>query len=196
MQREFLRNLGLDDTVIESIMAENGRDIAAEQAKIPTDYDQIKKERDELAVQISQFNGQGNPLYAANTQGNTSKSDPDDDPAQAALKEALDLKAKYQRDLVSLKVKEVFVDAGFSEEDYASLLDSVVTEDEDVSLERAKALVGLVSAKVDATEKETRERLLTNTPAPANNNGDSQTDNSLAVKMAKKYGEKYFNTKE
>ena len=54
MKRDFLKALGLEEDAIEQIMKANGQDIAAEQAKVPSDYDQLKQQRDELLIQISQ----------------------------------------------------------------------------------------------------------------------------------------------
>ena len=59
MKREFLQNLkvgeeALSKEVIDAIMAENGRDItAAKEAAVKpySDYDEIKKERDNLKAQ-------------------------------------------------------------------------------------------------------------------------------------------------
>ena len=46
MKRDFLKALGLEEEAIEQIMKANGQDIAAEQAKIPSDYEAIKQQRD------------------------------------------------------------------------------------------------------------------------------------------------------
>ena len=48
MKTEFLKGLGLEQDAIDKIMAENGKDIAAEQAKT----DKVKSERDNYKTQL------------------------------------------------------------------------------------------------------------------------------------------------
>ena len=41
MRREFLKGLGLDDSVIDKIMAENGADIEREKNNHKSDYEKL-----------------------------------------------------------------------------------------------------------------------------------------------------------
>ena len=91
MKRDFLKALGLEDEAIEQIMKANGQDIAAEQAKIPSDYDQLKQQRDDLLNQISQAGSAtdtGEPLQ--------------DDRMDRKLQELDDLKAQLQLSLIHI----------------------------------------------------------------------------------------------
>lgn len=54
MKRKFLEDLGLDKDAIDKVMAENGADIEAAKA----DYDALKQERDSLAAQVAERDGQ------------------------------------------------------------------------------------------------------------------------------------------
>lgn len=54
MKRKFLEDLGLDKDAIDKVMAENGADIEAAKA----DYDALKQERDSLAAQVTERDGQ------------------------------------------------------------------------------------------------------------------------------------------
>lgn len=54
MKRKFLEGLGLEKDAIDKIMAENGADIEAAKA----DYDALKQERDSLAAQVTERDGQ------------------------------------------------------------------------------------------------------------------------------------------
>ena len=53
MKTEFLKNLGLEQDAIDKIMAENGKDIAAEQAKTA----KAESERDNYKDQFETVNG-------------------------------------------------------------------------------------------------------------------------------------------
>ncbi|MCB6569478.1 hypothetical protein LI142_08190 [Eubacterium limosum] len=185
MKRDFLKALGLEEEAIEQIMKANGQDIAAEQAKIPSDYDQLKQQRDELLIQISQ------------TGSATDTGEPvQDDRMNQKLQELDDLKAQLQRSIVETKVKEAFVKAGLTEDDYKDLIPAVTSENEEDALSRVEAVVKLVEAKTSATEKKVKESLLEDTPAPPGSGKSDKTEDSFAVKMAKKNGEKYKTDKE
>lgn len=54
MKRKFLEDLELDKDAIDKVMAENGADIEAAKA----DYDALKQERDSLAAQVAERDGQ------------------------------------------------------------------------------------------------------------------------------------------
>ena len=67
MKREFLKELGLDDAVIDEIMAENGKDVEKQKREtekalekvqnLETELDTNKKTLDEANSQIEQFKG-------------------------------------------------------------------------------------------------------------------------------------------
>ena len=57
MKREFLKGLGLEDDVIQKIIAENGKDVQAEIAKtadIQIKYDTEKRAREDLERKVSE----------------------------------------------------------------------------------------------------------------------------------------------
>lgn len=54
MKREFLKELGLSDDVIDKIMAENGKDVESEKAKIAAKEAEIKN----ITAQLSEANKQ------------------------------------------------------------------------------------------------------------------------------------------
>lgn len=53
MNREYLKGLGLEQEVIDGIMAEHGKAI---QSAKPTDYDELKTNAESLAQQIASLN--------------------------------------------------------------------------------------------------------------------------------------------
>mgnify|MGYP002986208573 CR=1 FL=1 len=61
MKRDFLKGLGLDDSVIDQIMDENGKDIQREKNavnKVNQDLEKYKAENEGLKTQLSEANTQ------------------------------------------------------------------------------------------------------------------------------------------
>lgn len=85
---------------------------------------------------------------------------------QAELDKAKETQANYNKELSKLRAKEIFVTAGLTETDYASILDVVVSEDEETTKTRAKSMVDLIAAQKAATEKAIKAELLKGTPKP------------------------------
>lgn len=92
---------------------------------------------------------------------------------QEELNKAQDLQKTYAKELAKLKAKEIFVEAGLIEKDYASLLDAVVSEDEEVTTSRAKAMVDVINAQKQAVEQAVKAELLKGTPKPPAGGGGS-----------------------
>ncbi len=92
---------------------------------------------------------------------------------QEELNKAQELQKTYAKELAKLKAKEIFVEAGLIEKDYASLLDAVVSEDEEVTTTRAKAIVAVINAQKQAVEQAVKADLLKGTPKPPAGGGGS-----------------------
>jgi len=92
---------------------------------------------------------------------------------QEELNKAQELQKTYAKELAKLKAKEIFVEAGLIEKDYASLLDAVVSEDEEVTTTRAKAMVDVINAQKQAVEQAVKAELLKGTPKPPAGGGGS-----------------------
>lgn len=95
MQRKFLENLGLEKEAIDKILDENSADIG----KAKADYDELKQERDTLATQVTERDGQLETLK---------KSAGDN---EALMKQIADLQAdnlaakqQYEADMKELKL--------------------------------------------------------------------------------------------
>ena len=54
MKREYLKELGLEDEMVNKIMVEHGKTI---QAAKPTDYDDLKSAKETLEKQVEELNG-------------------------------------------------------------------------------------------------------------------------------------------
>lgn len=85
---------------------------------------------------------------------------------QAELDKAKETQTNYNKELSKLRAKEIFVTAGLTETDYASILDVVVSEDEETTKTRAKNMVDLIATQKVATEKAIKAELLKGTPKP------------------------------
>ena len=99
------------------------------------------------------------------------KSMTDEEKLQAELEKAIESQKQYARELAKLRAKEIFVEAGLTESDYSSILDAVVSEDEETTKTRAKSLVDLISAQKAAVEKAVKAELLKSTPKPPAGDG-------------------------
>lgn len=94
------------------------------------------------------------------------KSMTDEEKLQAELEKAVESQRQYAKELAKLRAKEIFVEAGLTESDYSSILDAVVSEDEETTKARAKTIVDLISAQKAAVEKAVKAELLKSTPKP------------------------------
>ena len=97
-----------------------------------------------------------------------------DEKLKAEMEKATNAQLTYMKELSKLRAKEIFVSAGLTEADYSSILDAVVSEDEETTKARAKSMVDLISAQKAAVEKAVKAELLKGTPKPpAGGGGDT-----------------------
>lgn len=86
---------------------------------------------------------------------------------KAETERTQELQKALSQKLSALKAKEIFVTAGLSEKDYSPLLDVVVSDSEETTVNRAKAMIKVINAQKAATEAAVKAELMKNTPAPA-----------------------------
>ena len=109
---------------------------------------------------------------------------------QAELDKAKETQANYNKELSKLRAKEIFVTAGLTETDYASILDVVVSEDEETTKTRAKSMVDLIAAQKAAAEKAIKAELLKGTPKPKpGEGGSSDGDFDKKIEEARENGD-------
>lgn len=94
-----------------------------------------------------------------------------DEKLKAEMEKATNAQLTYMKELSKLRAKEIFVSAGLTESDYSSILDAVVSEDEETTKTRAKSMVDLISAQKAAVEKAVKAELLKGTPKPPAGDG-------------------------
>jgi len=85
---------------------------------------------------------------------------------KAETERAQELQKQYQRELAKLKAKEIFVTAGLKENNYNSLLEAIVSEDEEITITRAKTMVDVINDQKKAVEQAVKADLLKDTPKP------------------------------
>jgi len=104
----------------------------------------------------------------------------------SAEEKAKELQKQYATKLSELKAKEIFVAAGLTEKDYASLLDVVISEDEETTSARTKAMIDVINAQKQAVEKAVKAELLKDTPKPraGQGGGTGSIDYDKEIKAA------------
>ena len=134
MKREFLKELGLSDEQIDKIMAENGKDIQAEQDKITAKQSEV----DKLSAQLSDANEQAKAFRDMNVDEIKTKAKEFEEKfnqSQAELKEARE-NAMMDKVLGGLNAHDVDVVKGLIKKDQL-----VFNDDKIVGLdEQIKAL--------------------------------------------------------
>lgn len=91
---------------------------------------------------------------------------------KAETERTQELQKALSQKLSALKAKEIFVTAGLSEKDYSPLLDVVVSDSEETTVNRAEAMIKVINAQKAATEAAVKAELMKNTPAPASGTVD------------------------
>ena len=113
-----------------------------------------------------------------------------DEKLKAELEKATTAQLTYKKELSKLRAKEIFVSAGLTEADYSSILDAVVSEDEETTKARAKSMVDLISAQKAAVEKAVKAELLKGTPKPpAGAGGDTGEAFEKEIEAARANGD-------
>lgn len=129
----------------------------------------VSKDRfDEVASEVAKYKKQVKELETKNMS--------DEEKIQAELKSAEEMKTQYQTEMYKLKAKEVFVGGGLSEEEYSSLVDMVIGQDEKATIEQAKKIVGLISSQKETAKKQMESDLINNTKKPG---ATSETSDSV-----------------
>ncbi len=109
----------------------------------------------------------------------------------AETEKAKELQSTYAKELAKLKAKEIFVTAGLVETDYTPLLDAVITENEEVTISRAKAMIDVINAQKQAVEKTVKAELLKDTPKPPSGKGGElgKIDYTKEIEEARERGD-------
>ena len=90
---------------------------------------------------------------------------------KAETERTQELQRALSQKLSALKAKEIFVTAGLSEKDYSPLLDVVVSDSEETTVNRAEAMIKVINAQRQQ-QAAVKAELMKNTPAPASGTVD------------------------
>lgn len=112
-----------------------------------------------------------------------------DEKLQAELAKMKESQATYAKQLASLRAKEIFVAAGLDEKDYTPLLDTVVSDDEEITKARAKTLVEIIEAQKKNTESSVRAKLLGETHRPPAGDGSQAGSLEKEIQVARESGD-------
>lgn len=137
MKRDQLRRLlgeDVSEDVIDSIMAENGRDVNSARER----GEQLRGQLDEANARLAEFEEARKASMTAEEQW------------QARLDEANAQTAKAMRELNEASAQAVFAAAGMSEEDYAPFIGSIVGGTRKEAVDAAKAIADVVSSRAKA----------------------------------------------
>ncbi len=107
----------------------------------------------------------------------------DEEKIQEELKKAQEAQTTYARELSKLRAKEIFVEAGLTEKEYSSILDTVVSDDEEVTKTRARTMIELIANQKKLAEEKLKKELLKGTPSPRNGDGSSTISKEDFKKM-------------
>lgn len=107
----------------------------------------------------------------------------DEEKIQEELKKAQEAQTTYARELSKLRAKEIFVEAGLTETEYSSILDTVISDDEEVTKTRAKTMIELIANQKKLAEEKLKKELLKNTPSPRKGEGSSTISKEDFQKM-------------
>lgn len=128
MKRDFLKGLGLDDSIIDQIMDENGKDIQREKNavnKVNQDLEKYKAENEGLKTQLSE----------ANTQIQSFK-EMDIDGIKASAEE---WKTKYETDTKALNEKIAAKDYDYAIKDFMSNYKFIDDDVKEIVINKFKA---------------------------------------------------------
>lgn len=90
----------------------------------------------------------------------------DDEKVQAALAAADAKEKEFSAKLNRLEAEKLFVAAGLTQDDYADVLDDIVSEDTEKTMKRAQNTLALITGQRTAAEKALRAELMRGTPKP------------------------------
>lgn len=93
---------------------------------------------------------------------------------QEALKEAETSRIEFAKKSTRLDVEKVFIDGGLKESEYKDIIDGIVTENSETSVNLAKQMMEVIKNQTTAAEKALKAKMLEDSPKPPA--GDPPTD--------------------
>ena len=148
--RSRLVELGVPEDAIDAVLKAHSQSVSADKGSIT----RMQAELDAYAAKEQEWEAQ--------RQAGMSEQER----LQAALDAAAKAQADYARKSARLDAEQVFVKAGIGSDQYASILDSIVTEDSKASVANAQAIAAIVAAQSKAASEAAVREALGSTPQP------------------------------
>jgi len=112
-----------------------------------------------------------------------------DEKTKAEMAKVLKMQSDFAKELSKLKAKEIFVTAGLTEADFGTILEAMVSEDEEVTKAHATSMVKLIASQKEATEKAVKAELLKTTPKPPGGGNTEADDFAKKIEAAQAKGD-------
>jgi hypothetical protein len=93
--------------------------------------------------------------------------------AQIAIEEAAQAKKEYLTRSARLKAQEILTSASLTPDDYETIIDRLVSEDEEATKANASAFVKIITAQKEAANKALKAEMLKQTPNTPNSVPDT-----------------------
>ena len=148
--RSRLVELGVPEDAIDGVLKAHSQSVSADKGSITR-----------MQAQIDAY-AQKEAEWEAQRQAGMSEQER----LQAALDAAAKAQADYARKSARLDAEQVFVKAGIGADQYAGILDSIVTEDSEASVANAQAIAAIVAAQSKAASEAAVREALGSTPQP------------------------------
>lgn len=149
--RSRLVELGVPEDVIDGVLKAHSQSVSADKGSISRMQAQI----DAYAAKEAEWEAQRQASMS------------DQERLQAALDAAARAQSDFARKSARLDAEQVFVTAGMQPDQYAGILDSIVSEDAQASVANAQAIAALVAAQAKAASEAAVRGVLAQTPQPA-----------------------------
>lgn len=153
MTREDITGLFPDATKeqIDALLNKNSADIGKAK-KVPSDYEALKEKAEK---------------YDKLEEGKLS----DEEKTRKALEEAEEIKKQAKLELNAVKARAVFTQAGFSNEEIDKIIDNVLSEDEQKTIDSANDLAAIFKQREESVTEKVKTELYKNDPKPQSGEG-------------------------
>jgi hypothetical protein len=177
MTRESLKALGVDESLIDEIMKQHGESINGLKDKINqyADYDTKYADYDSIKTELADLK----KANMTNEELLVAKQKELDAQIEKTQKE----QAKLLKQQNSLEAKSILISAGINDEEQLNgILDSISTDNKDLTIKNANNIANSIKAIKDTTEKTIKEQLMAGEPNPNGGSGKKADGNETMTK--------------
>lgn len=185
MKRELLKELGLEEDTIETVMKEHGKALTSA----------IKRAGEEgyakAQTELADLRGQLEELERVKEESMTleERLAASEKKAEKAIKAAQEQQVSYQRMMGEAQATAILAKAGMDDDSIAKVLESIVVDEVEATVRRASSLSEIFSAQAALAAQKKEEELLSQTKRPPA--GDSDGELSTGAQMAAQYNQQF-----